>query len=242
MSRKFTLVELLIVIAIIAILAAMLLPALGAARNKAKSIVCSNNLKQIGTMLTMYEDMFGVRPYASTGGIAAQSGEPANINLTWFSLLYKADLLKIKGQVTTYGADARNCSLLKCPMETLYLSVNYTMNVGFGEMLGANAGSSYDGYAKFCFKSASISNPSVRASMLDGKHGGVVNSTMYTVNYNFNVNYPHASKLNMLVTESNYSSAPKSLITNTLHLDGHFEPKKFGELEQNRQKIFGRIR
>ncbi len=67
-KKPFTLIELLVVIAIIAVLASMLLPALGKARDKAQNTKCTSNLKQIGLMLTMYNnDHDGYFPSGMSG-------------------------------------------------------------------------------------------------------------------------------------------------------------------------------
>ena len=58
-STRFTLIELLVVISIISLLMAILLPALGKARESARAVLCMNNLKQIFTVAYVYTDDFG---------------------------------------------------------------------------------------------------------------------------------------------------------------------------------------
>ncbi|MFP4027380.1 MAG: prepilin-type N-terminal cleavage/methylation domain-containing protein [Candidatus Brocadiia bacterium] len=80
-TEGFTLIELLVVIAIIAILAAMLMPALEAAREQANRAVCLNNQRQLYLAAVLYAGDYN--------GFLPQSGHPAGGNNISFSQLGK---------------------------------------------------------------------------------------------------------------------------------------------------------
>ena len=85
--RGFTLVELLVVVAVVAILAALLLPALASAKERSKGAACLSNLRQIGLAIRAYADdssgniPFGPKaaPFTSAFDLYPSTGAPTSL-------------------------------------------------------------------------------------------------------------------------------------------------------------------
>jgi len=107
--KSFTLIELLVVVAIIAVLVSLLLPALGSARDRARSLVCGSNLRQIGVAFYQYaHDHAGRFPPLNAVGNSA--------NWQWWTnLLVGGNYLAGEFDSPAYGDIAPGSRIWNCP-------------------------------------------------------------------------------------------------------------------------------
>lgn len=174
----FTLIEVLVVIAIIAVLAAVLLPALSQARERGLAIVCLSNTKQLTLATLVYaDDHEGQLPYN-----LAMSGSPASsfrTNLNWVNNVMTWDLSPDNTNLATIKEAALgayvngNTAIFRCPSDNVLSSVqagagwqarirSYSMNAlvgNAGAFSAAGVNANDPDYKQF-FKVTQIPDPS----------------------------------------------------------------------------------
>ena len=201
-TTPFTLIELLVVIAIIAILAALLLPALNRARDRAKSISCLSNLKQLGLGYQIYgnDNNEYLLPYLNG---------PLTTDVGWVTNLLQLMGVKSSNTSHEYKTGAFFCpsSPLNSGTEKPYHNVrNIYVTYGLNVILSGVVGTKPPKYTKLYAPTRTA--PIMDAWNIDRDYIGDVSRTTF-------VAIRHSKKLNAMLADGHAESFDPDIIYST---------------------------